>query len=107
MPTYQNYTLPDLNGSAVGTVGGLFTWANTTTSGGFGLGILVAFFMISLGTMLTFNGRMKGAMSASVFMTTVLAIMLRGMDVVTNDYFVIIGIVMTALSVVWLYYGQD
>ena len=107
MATYQNYTLPDLNGTGVSDLGGMFVWANSTTSGGFGLGILISFFMISLGTMGAFTGKLKPAMAASIFMTTIIAILLRGMDIVTNDYFVVIGIFLTAVSVVWLYYGQD
>ena len=107
MPTYQNYTMPDLNHTAVSNLAGLYVWANTATSGGFGLGMAVAFLMICMGTLYTYTKSFRKAFAPSMFITTIIMIMMRGIDLITNDFYIVTAIALLAGSVIWLWYGED
>lgn len=101
------YAYPSMNGTAVGNFGGLFGWANTITHGGFGVGIVVSFIVISLVTMLTYTRSMRKSLAPTMFMASIIAILLRGIDIITNDYYIITMIFLTAIASLWLFYGED
>ena len=106
MVEFYNYSYPSLNESNVTGIGSLFNWANQVTYGGFGLGIIVAFWMISMITMTFSTGNFRKAFAASTLMSTIIAILLRGLTM-TTDAVVIIMIILTVIAGLWLFFGED
>lgn len=78
----------------------LFNYANSVTNSWLGTGLLFAVWVISFMTMKQF--RAEKAMAASMFMTSVLGVIMRMLGWVT-DKIVIICALGLAISVFWLF----
>ena len=93
--TWTAYDYPNMTGGFANVT----SYVNTTTSGTFGIGMLLAFYMVLF---LSFRkwGDLEG-FTAATFITTVMAGIFRGVGLVTDLPF-LIGIMLTGLCIILL-----
>lgn len=82
----------------------LLTWTDTTVSGWFGAGVLMAFWMVMF--LVTKKTDTKKAFATTSFMTALIAVPMRVLELI-NDTHVIIAIVMAAAGLLWLIWDKN
>ncbi len=82
----------------------LFTYSNTVTEGLFGTAVLIVFFLVC--TIIMKNYENKRAITASAFMTSLLAGLFYLLGIVT-PIVVFTAIIITAVGVVWLHIDKQ
>ena len=81
---------------------GIFSWLNTSIENWFFPGILTAvYFIILIKLMLNSNEAAKSSAAAG-FICMILSVLLRVADLI-NTQFMVIFIILTGISVVWMY----
>lgn len=83
---------------------GFFEYSNTVTNGLTGIGILIAFFIVSVVSMKVFQT--ERAVLASLFLTTLVSIFFSILGLVGNKV-MIVCIILTGLSLLHLKYAGE
>jgi len=81
---------------------GIFSWLNTSIDNWFFPGILVAIYAIILIKLMISSGEVSKASASAGFICMILAVLLRVADLI-NTQFMVIFIILTGVSVVWMY----
>ncbi len=100
---FYNYSYPDTGtGTNVSSPGALLTWANQQTQYGFGVGVLMAFFLVMLLQSSYYQLSLKKGFATASFVSAILAILARSIELV-SDTVVMISILLVIISVAWLF----
>jgi len=97
---FTNYTYP--SDAGVDSFGDLFIWANNAVSGGLGITIIVMTFLFGFFGLNMAGVQNKNSFAGVMFITTIIAILLRSIDMV-SDLIVGILIFLTVLCMLWLF----
>ena len=81
----------------------LITWTDSVTGGWYGNGILMAFWIVVF--MVTKKADTKRGFAVASFMTSLIGIMLRSLDMI-SDSAIVMPIVATGIAVLWLVWDR-
>jgi len=102
---FTNYTMP--SDAGVDSFGDLFVWANDAVSGGLGIAILVMTFLFGYLGLNLAGGQNKTSLAGCLFITTIVAILLRSVDLIQRDYIIGILILLTVICMIWLFKSEN
>lgn len=98
--TFANYTNPgDYN---ISSYGELFQYVNSQVGHMFGFGVTIAVLVFAFIMLRYGNLQTKEVAASSLFITTIIAILLRSLDMI-SDSIIGIYIVLTTVCIIWLF----